>query len=58
MLGQGSDRSIINITSELTEFARPERTADIASKGACRTSIHAMALELPPHGIRASRAGA
>jgi hypothetical protein len=58
MLGQGSDRSTINITSEPTEFARPERAADIASKGACRVSIHAMALELPPLGFRATRAGA
>jgi hypothetical protein len=52
MLGQGSDRSTINITSELTEFARPERAADIASKGACRSSIHAIALKLPPLSVR------
>jgi hypothetical protein len=57
MLGQGSDRNIINITSELTAFACPEWAADIASKGDCRTSIYAIALGLP-HGIRANRAGA
>jgi NAD(P)-dependent dehydrogenase (short-subunit alcohol dehydrogenase family) len=44
--------SIINVTSQLAEVARPERAAYVASKGGGRSLTHAMALELAPHGIR------
>jgi glucose 1-dehydrogenase len=43
--------SIINVTSQLAEVARPERAAYVASKGA-RSLTHAMAVDLAPHGIR------
>jgi NAD(P)-dependent dehydrogenase (short-subunit alcohol dehydrogenase family) len=52
MVRQGSGGSIINVTSQLAEVARPERAAYIASKGGGRSLTHAMALELAPHGIR------
>src|SRR5690242_5761481 len=47
-----SGGSIINVTSQLAEVARPERAAYIASKGGGRSLTHAMALELAPHDIR------
>src|ERR1700730_12404580 len=52
MLRQGGGGSIINVTSQLAEVARPERAAYVASKGGGRSLTHAMALELAPHGIR------
>jgi glucose 1-dehydrogenase len=52
MVRQGGGGSIINVTSQLAEVARPERAAYIASKGGARSLTHAMALELAPHGIR------
>ena len=51
MVKQGGG-SIINVTSQLAEVARPERAAYVASKGGGRSLTHAMALELAPHGIR------
>jgi NAD(P)-dependent dehydrogenase (short-subunit alcohol dehydrogenase family) len=39
-------------TSQLTEVARPERAAYVASKGGGRSLTQAMALELAAHGIR------
>ena len=44
--------SIINVTSQLAEVARPERAAYVASKGGGRSLTHAMALDLATHGIR------
>jgi NAD(P)-dependent dehydrogenase (short-subunit alcohol dehydrogenase family) len=52
MVQQGGAGSIINVTSQLAEVARPERAAYVASKGGGRSLTHAMALELAPHGIR------
>ena len=52
MVAQGGSGSIINVTSQLAEVARPERAAYVASKGGGRSLTHAMALELAPHGIR------
>jgi 2-hydroxycyclohexanecarboxyl-CoA dehydrogenase len=52
MVPQRSGGSIINVTSQLAEVARPERAAYVASKGGGRSLTHAMALELAPHGIR------
>jgi glucose 1-dehydrogenase len=52
MVRQGGGGSIINITSQLAEVARPDRAAYVASKGGGRSLTHAMALELAPHGIR------
>src|SRR6266404_1109775 len=52
MVRQGGGGSIINVTSQLAEVARPERAAYVASKGGGRSLTHAMALELAPHGIR------
>jgi glucose 1-dehydrogenase len=52
MVRQGSGGSIINVTSQLAEVARPERAAYIASKGGGRSLTQAMALELASHGIR------
>jgi NAD(P)-dependent dehydrogenase (short-subunit alcohol dehydrogenase family) len=52
MVRQGSGGSIINVTSQLAEVARPERAAYVASKGGGRSLTHAMALELAPHGVR------
>jgi glucose 1-dehydrogenase len=51
MVRQGGG-SIINITSQLAEVARPERAAYVASKGGGRSLTHAMALDLAAHGIR------
>jgi glucose 1-dehydrogenase len=52
MVRQGSGGSIINVTSQLAEVARPERAAYVASKGGGRSLTHGMALDLSPHGIR------
>jgi NAD(P)-dependent dehydrogenase (short-subunit alcohol dehydrogenase family) len=52
MVRQGSGGSIINVTSQLAEVARPERAAYVASKGGGRSLTHAMALELAPHDVR------
>jgi glucose 1-dehydrogenase len=52
MVRQGGGGSIINVTSQLAEVARPERAAYVASKGGGRSLTHAMALELAPHSIR------
>jgi glucose 1-dehydrogenase len=52
MVRQQGGGSIINVTSQLAEVARPERTAYIASKGGGRSLTQAMALDLAPHGIR------
>jgi NAD(P)-dependent dehydrogenase (short-subunit alcohol dehydrogenase family) len=52
MLRQGSGGSIINVTSQLAEVARPERAAYVASKGGGRSLTHAMAVDLAAHGIR------
>ena len=51
---QGDRRggSIINVTSQLAEVARPERAAYVASKGGGRSLTHAMAVDLAAHGIR------
>jgi NAD(P)-dependent dehydrogenase (short-subunit alcohol dehydrogenase family) len=52
MVRQGDGGSIINVTSQLAEVARPERAAYVASKGGGRSLTHAMALDLAAHGIR------
>jgi len=52
MVQQGAGGSIINVTSQLAEVARPERAAYVASKGGGRSLTHAMSLELAPRGIR------
>jgi NAD(P)-dependent dehydrogenase (short-subunit alcohol dehydrogenase family) len=52
MVRQGGGGSIINVTSQLAEVARPERAAYVASKGGGRSLTHAMALDLAVHGIR------
>ena len=54
MVRQGGARggSIINVTSQLAEVARPERAAYIASNGGGRSLTHAMAVDLAAHGIR------
>jgi len=52
MVRQGGGGSIINVTSQLAEVARPERVAYVASKGGGRSLTHAMALDLAAHGIR------
>src|SRR3954453_21273019 len=52
MIKQGSGGSIINVTSQLAEVARPERAAYVASKGGGRSLTHAMAVDLAVHGIR------
>src|SRR5213082_2667703 len=52
MVRQGSGGSIINVTSQLAEVARPERAAYVASKGGGRSLTHAMAVDLAVHGIR------
>src|SRR5271169_1785460 len=44
--------SIINVTSQLAEVARPERAAYVASKGGARSLTQAMAVDLAAHGIR------
>jgi glucose 1-dehydrogenase len=52
MVRQGGGGSIINVTSQLAEVARPERAAYVASKGGGRSLTHAMAVDLAAHGIR------
>jgi NAD(P)-dependent dehydrogenase (short-subunit alcohol dehydrogenase family) len=52
MAAQGTGGSIINVTSQLAEVARPERAAYVASKGGGRSLTHAMAVDLAAHGIR------
>jgi glucose 1-dehydrogenase len=52
MVKQGGGGSIINVTSQLAEVARPERAAYVASKGGARSLTHAMAVDLAPRGIR------
>jgi glucose 1-dehydrogenase len=52
MARQSGGGSIINVTSQLAEVARPERAAYVASKGGARSLTHAMAVDLAPHGIR------
>ncbi|MGA8400670.1 MAG: SDR family oxidoreductase, partial [Stellaceae bacterium] len=52
MVQQGGGGSIINVTSQLAEVARPERAAYVASKGGARSLTHAMAVDLAPHSIR------
>src|SRR5438094_2190094 len=51
MVKQGGG-SLINVTSQLAEVARPERAAYVASKGGARSLTHAMAVDLAAHGIR------
>jgi NAD(P)-dependent dehydrogenase (short-subunit alcohol dehydrogenase family) len=52
MAAQGTGGSIINVTSQLAEVARPERAAYVSSKGGGRSLTHAMAVDLAAHGIR------
>ena len=52
MMRQGGGGSIINVTSQLAEVARPERAAYVASKGGGRSLTHAMAVDLAAHQIR------
>jgi len=52
MVKQGGGGSIVNVTSQLAEVARPERAAYVASKGGARSLTHAMAVDLAPHNIR------
>ena len=52
MVKQGGGGSIINVTSQLAEVARPERAAYVASKGGARSLTQAMAVDLARHGIR------
>jgi NAD(P)-dependent dehydrogenase (short-subunit alcohol dehydrogenase family) len=52
MVRQGGGGSIINVTSQLAEVARPERAAYVASKGGGKSLTHAMAVDLAGHGIR------
>jgi NAD(P)-dependent dehydrogenase (short-subunit alcohol dehydrogenase family) len=44
--------SIINVTSQLADVARPERAAYVASKGGAPSLTQAIALDLAAHGIR------
>jgi glucose 1-dehydrogenase len=52
MVKQGGGGSIINVTSQLAEVARPDRAAYVASKGGARSLTHAMAVDLAAHRIR------
>jgi glucose 1-dehydrogenase len=52
MVKQGHGGTIINVTSQLAEVARPERAAYVASKGGTRSLTHAMAVDLAAHHIR------
>ncbi len=52
MVKQGGGGSIVNVTSQLAEVARPERAAYVASKGGTRSLTQAMAVDLAAHGIR------
>jgi NAD(P)-dependent dehydrogenase (short-subunit alcohol dehydrogenase family) len=50
--GGNGGGSIINVTSQLAEVARPQRAAYVASKGGGRSLTQAMAVDLAAHGIR------
>ena len=52
MVKQGGGGSIINVTSQLAEVARPERAAYVASKGGARSLTQAMAVDLAVHNVR------
>src|SRR5215469_7254356 len=52
MVNQRGGGSIINVTSQLAEVARPERAAYVASKGGARSLTQAMAIDLAAHRIR------
>jgi NAD(P)-dependent dehydrogenase (short-subunit alcohol dehydrogenase family) len=52
MVRQGGGGSIINVTSQLAEVARPDRAAYVASKGGTRSLTQAMAVDLAAHAIR------
>jgi glucose 1-dehydrogenase len=52
MVKQGGGGSIINVTSQLAEVARPERAAYVASKGGARSLTQAMAVDLAAQRIR------
>jgi glucose 1-dehydrogenase len=52
MVEQRVGGSIINVTSQLAEVARPDRAAYVASKGGARSLTHAMAVDLAAHNIR------
>jgi NAD(P)-dependent dehydrogenase (short-subunit alcohol dehydrogenase family) len=52
MVHQGGGGSIINVTSQLAEVARPRSANYVASKGGGRSLTQAVALDLAPHGIR------
>ncbi len=52
MVKQGGGGSIVNVTSQLAEVARPVRAAYVASKGGTRSLTQAMAVDLAPHQIR------
>ena len=52
MVQHGDGGSIINVTSQLAEVARPERAAYVASKGGGHSLTHSMAVDLAAHGIR------
>ena len=52
MARQGGGGSIINVTSQLAEVARPQRAAYVASKGGARSLTQAVAVDLAAHGIR------
>ena len=52
MVKQSGGGSIINVTSQLAEVARPKRAAYVASKGGARSLTQAMAVDLAAHGIR------
>src|SRR5947208_166918 len=52
MVRQGGGGSIVNVSSQLAEVARPDRAAYVASKGGARSLTQAMAVDLAAHGIR------
>lgn len=52
MVRQGGGGSIVNVTSQLAEVARPGGANYVASKGGARSLTQAMALDLAPHRIR------
>ena len=52
MVKQGGGGTIINVTSQLAEVARPDRAAYVASKGGTRSLTQAMAVDLAAHNIR------
>ena len=57
MVRQGRGGSIINVTSQLSEVAIPERSAYVASKGGGRSLTQGMAIDLAPHNIRVNAIG-